>query len=532
MSSPIQLVWFKRDLRVQDHLPLVEAMQRGRALALYIFEPSIMAAPDYAVQHACFAQECLLELEQALAALGLRLWVFHSEALAVLSALKVALGTFDLRSHEETGNGLTFKRDQSISAWCKVNQIAWSETPSHGVVRRLRNRDHWSKEWERRMSSPVLECPKRLTELGGAQPSTAQFDLNDCQSITGYLASITDLPLSVEQDKPQRMKGGRSPAISLLHSFLNDRAINYRRSMSSPTSAAQACSRLSPYIAMGTISVREVMTQIWTTRTELLKNPQRKTSAATVNTFLASLKAFESRLHWRCHFVQKLESQPSLEFKNQHSAYNALRQEPFDPILFAAWANGNTGFPMIDACMKMLLATGWINFRMRAMLVSFSSYQLWQHWREPALHLARQFLDYEPGIHYSQCQMQSGTTGINTIRMYNPVKQARDQDPNGEFVRRWLPALAQVPDQWIFEPWNMPLIIQRESQCEIGRHYPAPIIDLVKASRHARDLVWAVRDQKPFAQEAQAVFQKLGSRNPARERRKTPAVKTDQLDLF
>ena len=95
--------------------------------------------------------------------------------------------------------------------------------------------------------------------------------------------------------------------------------------------------------------------------------------------------------------------------------------------------------------MRALIETGWVNFRMRAMLVSFASYHLWLHWKEPALHLARMFTDYEPGIHYAQVQMQSGTTGMNTVRCYSPVKQGMDHDRDGEFARRWLPELARSP---------------------------------------------------------------------------------------
>jgi deoxyribodipyrimidine photo-lyase len=150
-------------------------------------------------------------------------------------------------------------------------------------------------------------------------------------------------------------------------------------------------------------------------------------------------------------------------------------------------------------------------------VVSFSSYQLWQDWRAPAQYLAREFLDYEPGIHYSQMQMQSGTTGINTIRMYNPVKQAQDQDPNGAFVRHWIPALRQVPDAFIFEPWLMPSMIQEQADCLLGVDYPLPIVDLIESSQFARETAWRVRDDASFNTQARAIYNKHGSRNPRRE---------------
>jgi deoxyribodipyrimidine photo-lyase len=216
--------------------------------------------------------------------------------------------------------------------------------------------------------------------------------------------------------------------------------------MSSPLSAEEACSRLSPYLAYGALSIKELMHKIWKTRAQLQSASNEESSSRV----LASLKSFESRLHWHCHFIQKLESQPNIEMQNMHSGFDDLREPHFNQEYFERWKKGETGFPLIDACMRMLAQTGWINFRMRALLISFSSYQLWNHWREPALHLAREFLDYEPGIHYPQIQMQSGVTGINTLRIYNPVKQAQDQDPKGIFVKRWLPELRSVPNEFIF----------------------------------------------------------------------------------
>ena len=120
------------------------------------------------------------------------------------------------------------------------------------------------------------------------------------------------------------------------------------------------------------------------------------------------------------------------------------------------------------------------------MLISVASYPLWLHWKPVVDWLATQFVDYEPGIHWSQVQMQSGTTGINTTRVYNPIKQAMDHDPHGEFVRQWLPVMQRVPDAWIFEPWKMPQMIQEKCWVIIGRDWPMPIVELASATREAK----------------------------------------------
>ncbi len=495
----MNVVWFKRDLRVTDHAPLTQACANGPVLPLYVYEPSLIAQPDVSAQHVAFINECLQTLGADLNALGLKLITRVGEVVHVLAAIKLRAGHFTLWSHEETGSGATYDRDKRVATWCRANGVAWHESPSGAVVRRLKDRDRWSSIWMQRMKNAPLAPPSQATMASVALDSHGIVPINRLP-VNGY-------------DKPLRQRGGRAVALADLHSFFNERGQHYRFEMSSPLSAAGACSRISAHLAYGTLSVREVVHAVWTQRAKLLAINEHERAPG----WLTSLKSFEGRLHWHCHFIQKLESDPTIEFTNMHRAYAGLREDNHNVALQTAWARGETGLPMIDACMRMLAATGWINFRMRAMLVSFSSYHLWQHWREPALHLAREFLDYEPGIHYPQVQMQSGTTGINTVRMYNPIKQARDQDPTGEFVRRWIPALERVPTDFIFEPSRMPDNLQREFGCVMGRDYPLPVVDVVAAGEHARSTMWIKRKGSEFRKEAQAIFETHGSRNPARE---------------
>lgn len=216
-----------------------------------------------------------------------------------------------------------------------------------------------------------------------------------------------------------------------------------------------------------------------------------------------AMRAFTGRLHWHCHFIQKLEDEPDIEFHNMHRLYDGIREDDFNEELFEAWKAGRTGYPLIDASMRALHATGWLNFRMRAMLVSFASYHLWLHWRKPSLFLARQFVDYEPGIHYCQHQMQSGVTGINAIRIYSPLKQAIDQDPDGVFIRKWIPELRQVPLEFLFKPENL---------YAFAPDYPKPIVHEASARKEAAARIYAVRKGDEHRMAADAVMDKHGSR--------------------
>lgn len=506
----MQIVWFKRDLRAQDHPALAQAAARGPVLPLYVVEPALWAEPDMAARHWAFVAESLTGLQGALAQAGQPLVIRAGEIVDVLSEVCDAFDVTALWSHEETGNAWTYARDRRVQAWCQARGFPWYEVPNHGVIRRLSSRNGWAKAWEAQMARPISDTP----------------DLAPTSLAAGAVPSARDLGLA-EDACPDRQPGGRAEALRCLDTFLHERGEGYRADMSSPLAGATSCSRLSPHLAWGTVSMREVAQATWARQRALkaLPKPQQ-------GQWRGALTSFNGRLHWHCHFMQKLEDEPRLEFENLHRAYDGLRPVEPDAARLAAWAAGETGLPFLDACMRALRATGWLNFRMRAMVMATASYHLWLPWRASGLHLARLFTDYEPGIHWSQTQMQSGTTGINTVRIYNPVKQGHDQDPTGAFTRRWIPELAAIPDQVLQEPWRAD-----NAGDVLGKVYPERIIDHLAAAREARGKIWAVRRGGTYRKEAAAIQSKHGSRKSGipnrgqRARKSSPPTGDTQMRL-
>jgi deoxyribodipyrimidine photo-lyase len=508
------VVWFKKDLRLSDHAPLVRATEHARekggfVLPLWVYEPECWQQSDASARHLGFANECLNELDAQIQAAGGHLLRCHGEMLVVLAHLQQTLGSFILYSHEETGNGWSYARDKAVARWCKHQGIVWQQSISNAVVRKLDSRNRWSQLWHARMHTPPLDTAADVPWLTVANLQTGMQALA-CGELSPHQLGMEDV------DAPQRQRGGRSQVEGDLFSFLGHRGQNYRKEMSSPLTGADSCSRISPHLAWGTLSIKEAVYATWARRTQLLAQEKEERPAG----FLASLKSFEGRLHWHCHFIQKLESEPAIEWRNVNRGFDHIRNEgqltPEEETKFLAWATGQTGYPFVDACMRSLHATGWINFRMRAMLVSFASYHLWLHWRATGCHLARLFTDYEPGIHWSQFQMQSGVTGINTVRIYNPIKQSQDQDPDGIFIRTWVPELAHLSPEQIHQPWLLH---------EPPAAYPAPIVDHLSAAREAKEKIYGKKAEKSVKDLAKAVYEKHGSRNPSREtvrKRATP----------
>lgn len=503
MDSALQIIWFKRDVRVHDHEPLVRAAERGPVLGLYVYEPSLLGSAEYDAMHFHFVHDGLVELRERLRGLGSELLLRVGEVPQVLSELWAECRFDTFWAHEETGNWLTYQRDLAVQRWAQERGVPFVEIPHHGVVRRLKSRDGWAAMWERRMALDVLYAPERLR-----RPA--------CMPASGELQDASTFGFTSER-RALAMRGGESRAWKVLESFLTDRGQHYRGDMSSPVEGWRSCSRISPFLTWGHISMRAAYQRTLIQIEEL--RTQKELGEKVERGWFGSLDSFKARLHWHCHFMQKLEDEPQIEFRNVNRAFDGLRENDFNEAYFQAWCEGQTGYPMVDACMRALHQAGWINFRMRAMLVSFAAYHLWLHWRRPAVFLARHFQDFEPGIHFSQFQMQSGVTGINTVRIYSPIKQVLDQDPDGKFIRKYVPELANLPAVYLPEPHRMPELAQLEFGCRIGVDYPAPIVDHKAAYAQAKARIFAHRGLESVRDEAKRVYQKHGSRKSPERRR-------------
>ena len=507
--NTLSLYWLKRDFRLFDNPAFTAALAESeQVIPIFFLEPSFVKAPETSAFHVHAVSNALKDLRLKFQNHGKDVAVICGEVVSTLEILYKDLPFQRIYAHEEIGIERTFARDRAVHKWCKEKGVVFEEYRQTGVFRRMNDRDKRHKKWFEFTHAPLLPAPTSQQLQNCCIPEEWQY--LTLRSDEHFSNEQVKMPLSTEQ-KRYVQAVSETDAENTLLEFFYRRGIAYRGGISSPISAFTAGSRMSVHLAWGTMTGRTLY-QRTKERLEELKI-QKAEGDPDAGRWSMSLRSFLSRLHWRDHFIQRLESEPNMEFEALNSAYQKLEYDNDEKHL-KAWINGTTGFPMVDACIRCLQTTGFVNFRMRAMLTSFACHTLSIDWRLIDHPMAKLYTDYEPGIHISQLQMQASVVGINTVRIYSPTKQIVDQDPETVFIKQWIPELRE------FTPAD--IIGHRDEQ--LG-DYPAQIVDWKEASSEMRRRIFAIRKTENYREIAKKVYEKHGSRKASPTKRKKAAAK-------
>jgi len=456
-EPPGTVVWHRADLRIADNPAVTAAAaESDRLLPFFVFDPGFYtgrrAACDARIE---FLHDCLRDLDRQYRDVGgAGLTYAHGDPLDVLRRF-VDAGWEVVAGASATGR-YGRRRDERAREKLGVRFVA-----GDGLVRDAdRPRDGWSDHVESWLADDQFDWDPRSVSV-----EEIDTDIDPERVSDAY---------GVDSTKTRVPTGGRGPAQERLRAF-TERIADYPGAISSPVDAREGTSGLSPYLRFGCLSVREVHRHV----DERAPDGRGKSM-------------FVSRLFWNRHYTQKLLDWPGWLDEAVNPVYRGFNRDRHDPDLVAAWKRGETGFPMVDASMRCLRETGWLNFRMRALCASVYFHVLQQPWRIGADHFYRHLIDGDAAINYTQWQSQCGLVGRPGLRLYDPRKQVRDQDPDGEFVTRWVPELDPLPAAYLDAPEKTPLSVQHEAGVEIGETYPYPVADYEVARSEFRDRYGAV----------------------------------------
>ena len=443
----MKIIWHRRDLRTSDNRALKEAGED--AAPVYIFDPEWLENDLVSDARLEFVIESLKDLNRQYVEKGSHLALLHGDPVEKLEELQG-------EGHEVffnlDANHFRQEREKEVrEKFCGFENSA-VKTSGRGDA------EEWEEDAKNWFREKRIEAPEKLSD----NPVESEVSLDEIRD-----------EHDIEPGKKKFGEGGTQEARKRLESFL-DRIEIYSGCISSPSKAEASTSHLSPYIRYGCISPREVYQRA----------EKKKFKAENKQ----SVEMFMERVFWQQHFNQKIEDNPKLFEEAINPVYRDLNKDNYDEEKIESWKNGRTGYPLIDASMRALVETGWLNFRMRAMCASFFSYILKQWWKIGADFFYRHLIDADVAINYYQWQMQSGLVGVHANRIYDPTKQVEEKDPDGEFIRKYVPELRSVPDKFIAEPWKMPEKVQEECGVVIGRNYPEPVVDYDREARKARKL--------------------------------------------
>ena len=444
VDSPTVAVWHRDDLRVRDNAALDAAATDGHPAPVFVVDPTFYRSGMATDARLRFLHESLTALDDRYASLGSGLVLRHGDPATVLDDLPVDR----LYVNRSVTARYGWKRDRALFDRDDVTTFA-----ADGLDRTDRGRDEydWQAGAEAYFESEPVPAPETL-------PPNPLDD--------GPTVDDVERRYDVSPTKRGVPTGGPDAAWERLRQFAADLE-RYPGGIADPAAAEERTSHLSPYLQFGCLSVR-----------------QAKRYVDREGTDPRGTRLFAERCYWNRHYSQKLVDWPGWTDRAVNPVFRGLFRDSHDPDLVAAWKAGETGFPLVDASMRALRETGWLNFRMRAMCASFYTYVLQCWWKPGADHFYRHLIDGDAAINYTQWQSQSNLTGVHPVRIYDPRKQVREHDPDGEFIRRYVPELRDLPTDHLDRPERTPLAVQESSGVRIGEDYPRPVVDF-EARREA-----------------------------------------------
>jgi deoxyribodipyrimidine photo-lyase len=490
---PVEIVvWHRDDLRVTDNAALTAAATDGTVHPLFIFDPHFYESPSVCDARLEFLHESLDELATAYQRRDGDLSYRHGSPGEIIPELLDSDIADRVYLNATTTAGYARDRDQALAGRDDVSVFA-----DDGIVRDGPSRDDWQAQAETYFEADTHDPPETVTDRLRSE--------TDIETITAEY--------DVSSTKSRQFRGGCFRAQDRLFSFTTN-IDRYVGGISAPIEAEERTSHLSAYFKFGCLSPREAYQYVQANGADG-----------------RAVEMFTSRLFWNRHFTQKLADNPAATERAVNPVFRGMNRTHHDPDLSEAWKRGETGFPMVDASMRALRETGWLNFRMRAMCASFYTYILRCWWKEGADWFYRHLVDADPAINYQQWQMQSGLVGVHPLRIYNPRKQVRENDPEGQFVKKYVPELSDLPATFLDDPSKTPLAVQDEHDVHIGEEYPYPVVDFEQRRTDARETWSKLADRAREALEDPDVRRRASLSSSHDDYEDTPATNDGQSTL-
>ena len=448
--------WARRDLRLTDNQALAAALAHAESvIPVFVLDPVLLSASDAGKKRVAFLFGGLRTLDAKLRARGSRLIVRRGDPADELAALLAESGA-DAVFAEDDVWPYAQRRDARVADALPLHLVGGLTVHPAGAILKADGEPY-------RVFTPFSRRWKDL-------PIPAESAILPAPGPVSTPPGIFSLPIPEEPALPSSVlfPPGEAQARRRLAAFANgeDKPI-YRYADMRNRMDVDGTSRLSPYLRFGMISARQAVA----TARMALKSAPDPGAQKGAETWL-------NELIWREFYQAILYHFPGVLDRSFRADLRDIRWKN-DETAFAAWREGRTGYPVVDAAMRQLAQTGWMHNRARMVVASFLVKDLLIDWRWGERHFMLHLVDGDPAANNGGWQWTAGTgtDAAPYFRIFNPVLQGKKHDPDGSYVRRWVPELSSVPDRFIHEPWKMPDDVQEKCGCTIGREYPAPIVD-------------------------------------------------------